>query len=124
MFVSKENTKKGKDSFNQGGTFFQPKLTINQPDDVYEQEADARADKVMRQTDPRQDTPLFFKPANTQPIQPKSSEHKGEDEKQKEDDEGKEENISEEQHPIADLPVQRKCAHCEEEEEKKISRKE
>jgi len=28
--------------------FFQPKLTINQPNDVYEQEADAMAEKVMR----------------------------------------------------------------------------
>ena len=28
--------------------FIQPKLTINQPNDVYEQEADAMADKVMR----------------------------------------------------------------------------
>jgi Domain of unknown function (DUF4157)/OmpA family len=28
--------------------FFQPKLTINQPNDVYEQEADPVADKVMR----------------------------------------------------------------------------
>ena len=31
--------------------FFQPKLTINQPGDVYEQEADAVADKVMRMVD-------------------------------------------------------------------------
>ena len=28
--------------------FFQPKLTINPPNDIYEQEADAMADKVMR----------------------------------------------------------------------------
>ncbi|MEO6949669.1 MAG: DUF4157 domain-containing protein [Ginsengibacter sp.] len=28
--------------------FFQPKLTINAPNDIYEQEADAMADKVMR----------------------------------------------------------------------------
>ena len=28
--------------------FIQPKLTINQPNDIYEQEADAMADKVMR----------------------------------------------------------------------------
>lgn len=32
--------------------FFQPKLTINQPNDIYEQEADAMADKVMRMTEP------------------------------------------------------------------------
>ena len=32
---------------NAKGFFIQPKLTINQPNDVYEQEADAMADKVM-----------------------------------------------------------------------------
>jgi hypothetical protein len=32
--------------------FIQPKLTINQPNDVYEQEADAMADKVMRMEQP------------------------------------------------------------------------
>ena len=32
--------------------FFQPKLAINQPNDVYEQEADAVADKVMRMNEP------------------------------------------------------------------------
>lgn len=30
------------------GAFFQPKLTVNQPGDKYEQEADAMADQVMR----------------------------------------------------------------------------
>lgn len=57
--------------------FSQPKLSINQPNDVYEQEADAVADKVMRMPG----TPVndsFFKP------------------------------------PV--LSIQRKCAHCEEEE--------
>jgi Domain of unknown function (DUF4157) len=34
------------------GMFIQPKLTINQPNDVYEQEADAIADKVMRMEQP------------------------------------------------------------------------
>lgn len=33
-------------------SFIQPKLTINQPNDVYEQEADAMADKVMRMEQP------------------------------------------------------------------------
>lgn len=50
-----------------GQTFFHPKLTINQPGDIYEQEADAVAEKVMR-------TPVhenrFFKPA-VNPIQRK-----------------------------------------------------
>ena len=29
-------------------SFFQPKLSINQPNDVYEQEADATSEKIMR----------------------------------------------------------------------------
>ncbi|MCR8557638.1 DUF4157 domain-containing protein [Mucilaginibacter sp. BJC16-A38] len=45
-------------------TFFQPKLTINQPNDVYEQEADAMADKVMRMAAPSTNASAFFKPAN------------------------------------------------------------
>jgi hypothetical protein len=43
--------------------FFQPKLTINQPNDIYEQEADAMADKVMRMTDHETVQTKFFKPA-------------------------------------------------------------
>src|SRR6478609_4775931 len=68
--------------FFQG--FVQPKLSINQPNDVYEQEADAVADKVMRMGDNAAQN-FFFKPS------------------------------------ISSL--QRKCAHCEE-EEKKAQRKE
>lgn len=52
-------------STKRNGTFFnrliQPKLTINQPNDVYEQEADAVADRVMRMTDKASGS-LFFKP--------------------------------------------------------------
>lgn len=69
--------------------FFKPviqfKLSINQPGDVYEQEADAMADKVMRMKDTSATELPFFKPAT--------------------------------------LPIQRKCAHCEEEEQK-LHRKE
>src|SRR5207237_354075 len=63
----------------------QPKLRINQPNDIYEQEANAMADKVMRMHAPSLKQDTFFKPAI--------------------------------------IPVQRKCAHCEE-EEKKMQRKE
>lgn len=63
-------------------SFIQPKLTINQPNDVYEQEADAMADKVMRMEQPG--------------VQLK---------------------------PLPITGVQRKCAHCEE-EEKQAQRKE
>lgn len=45
------------------GFFFQPKLTINQPNDIYEQEADAMADKVIRMSDPSTGNNLFLKPA-------------------------------------------------------------
>ncbi|MDN5289505.1 MAG: hypothetical protein JWR38_5779 [Mucilaginibacter sp.] len=45
--------------------FFQPKLTVNQPNDVYEQEADAMANQVMRMTVPTQNDNAFFKPAPT-----------------------------------------------------------
>jgi hypothetical protein len=39
-------------SGTKGSHFFQPRLTINQPNDMYEQEADAMADKVMRMEQP------------------------------------------------------------------------
>lgn len=45
-----------------GRQFFQPKLTVNQPDDVYEQEADAVAERVMRMASPEADSPPFFAP--------------------------------------------------------------
>ncbi|MGN6531225.1 MAG: eCIS core domain-containing protein [Ginsengibacter sp.] len=46
-------TKQSSNTVSQNGTanrslFFQPKLIINQPNDVYEQEANAMAEKVMR----------------------------------------------------------------------------
>src|SRR5215211_418689 len=88
MLAKKNNQSRAHDTFfaKEGRSpFFQPKLTINQPNDQYEQEADAVADKVMRTPLNNNDT-AFFRPAT----------------------------IS---------PVQRKCAHCEE-EEKKLQRKE
>ena len=47
----------------QKGHFFQPKLSINQPNDAYEQEADSMADRVMRMPDPFASQDSFFKPA-------------------------------------------------------------
>src|SRR4051794_11827399 len=41
----------------------QPKLTINQPNDVYEQEADAMSDRVMRMKDDENMQQPFFSPA-------------------------------------------------------------
>lgn len=59
-----------------GKPFFQPKLSINQPNDIYEQEADAMADSVMRkETESYQN--IFFKSTtstNTE-INPKTTEN-------------------------------------------------
>ncbi len=44
--------------------FFQPKLTVNQPNDVYEREADAMADKVMRMAGHSINQNTFFKPVD------------------------------------------------------------
>ena len=55
---------------NANGFFIQPKLTINQPNDVYEQEADAMADKVMRMEQPG----LQLKPLPIATVQ-KKCEH-------------------------------------------------
>jgi hypothetical protein len=45
--------------------FFQTKLTVNQLNDIYEQEADTMADRVMRITDPTLNGNAFFKPSLT-----------------------------------------------------------
>ncbi|CAN5484934.1 hypothetical protein BH09BAC6_BH09BAC6_01770 [soil metagenome] len=50
------------DRFN-GGYLIQPKLSVNTPGDVYEQEADHMADKVMRMADRSVNSKVFFKPA-------------------------------------------------------------
>ncbi|WP_259070969.1 DUF4157 domain-containing protein [Mucilaginibacter sp. X4EP1] len=53
---------------NSNASFFRPviqaKLSVNEPGDHYEREADAMADKVMRMTDRSANTPTFFKPAD------------------------------------------------------------
>ena len=86
-----------KNTAHADGVFFPPKLTINQPNDIYEQEADAMADKVMRMQ--ASDLSLsgketFFRPSNASLS---TGASRGE-------------------------AVQRKCAHCEE-EERKMQRK-
>ena len=69
-----------KNSFNTKPQFFQPKLTINQPNDVYEQEADAMADKVMRMSDSPVNNNAFFKPSISS-LQRKCSHCKEEEKK-------------------------------------------
>lgn len=58
MFDSKTHSKTNENGSTSRKTFFpekkdliQPKLTINQPNDIYEQEAEAAADKIMRMED-------------------------------------------------------------------------
>jgi len=62
-------------SKKRGGLFFQPKLSINQPNDVYEQEANNVADKVMRMNSSSA-KPTFFSPI---PIQRKCEKCEEED---------------------------------------------
>jgi hypothetical protein len=59
--------------------FFQPKLSINQPNDVYEHEADAMADKVMAVNDSHLHQQTFFSPS-IMPVQRKC-QHCEEEEK-------------------------------------------
>ena len=83
----KQNSTKSVTSLNNNDalssiskTFFQPKLTVNQPNDRYEQEADAMADKVIRMKDDENRQAFFFKPAPITSIQ-KKCEHCEEEEK-------------------------------------------
>jgi len=66
MHTDKENIKNNHHASagNSGKAFFQPKLTVSQPNDIYEQEADHMADKVLRMTDNSVHQNTFFKPAN------------------------------------------------------------
>lgn len=69
------------------GSFFppahiQPKLTVNEPGDVYEQEADAMADRVMRMPAPVMGLPASYKPA----IQRKCEECEKEEKLQRKTD--------------------------------------
>src|SRR5262245_49872584 len=93
--------------------FFQPNLTINKPGDIYEQEANAVAEKVMRI--PALADTSFFQPASPAitPVQRKCDAC-GEEEKLQLDEEG------EEPTPIksgGNDSVQKKCSRCEEEEQ-------
>ena len=116
-------------SKEEGTPFFkpivQPKLTINQPNDIYEQEADAMADKVMRMPDPSVSDNLFFKPS-VSAIQRKCT-HCEEEEKKMQ----RKENNSEITGTTINL--QRNCGSCageeihrmmsEEKEEESVQRK-
>ena len=65
MTMTKENRNQSHSHINSfsargGSLFFQPKLTINKRNDIYEQEADAMADRVMRM--PVNNEQPFFSP--------------------------------------------------------------
>ncbi|MEO8962988.1 MAG: DUF4157 domain-containing protein [Ginsengibacter sp.] len=95
--------------------FVQPKLTINQPNDIYEREADAVAEKVMRM--PANETkPAFFKPISLPitPIQRKCAACEDEEKLQRKEDEDEEQHIQ--LKSSKDLDIHRKCDHCEVEE--------
>jgi hypothetical protein len=131
----------------------QAKLTIGQPGDKYEQEADATADKVVQRlaTPDKQHreqgiqrkplsagiTPLVQHASNQSitpsPIQAKceacEQEEKLQKKEEKKDEEGLKEKLQRkpifdsDAEPPDDKTVQRKCAACEE-EEKKVQKKE
>jgi hypothetical protein len=130
--------------------FFQPKLTINQPNDVYEKEADAVAEQVMKapttekgvQAKPQSiidRKPLVIpSPGVDRNVSPSPSLLKKEESLQPEDVEEEQESSRNEPSTREDKLmnnnlggglnynrdiVQRKCTNCEEKDEK-ISRKE
>ncbi|HZW65419.1 MAG TPA: DUF4157 domain-containing protein [Hanamia sp.] len=109
----------------------QTKLTIGAPNDVYEKEADAMADKVVqRLAQPevisKKDQSVQAKPLSTSftPLVQKKCAHCEEEEKlQKEKEHKGKERIqkkpifeSDAEPPDDDKKVQRKCAECEKEE--------
>ena len=97
--------------------FFQPKLSINNPNDAYEQEADMMADRVMHMEQPA----VQLKPLSVTAIQRKCAHCEDEEKKiqRKEIPEIKPVQLK----SLTADALQRKCAHCEE-DEKKMQRKE
>lgn len=82
--IAKKNTRGSNDAASGSkGLFFQPKLSINQPGDVFEQEADALADKVMRKENSASPKP-FFSSATAPAIQRQTPDAKPEEKKPEE----------------------------------------
>src|SRR6478752_6927903 len=85
--ISNKHTPAHNSAGNSKGLFFQPKLSINQPNDVYEQEADAVADKVMRAGNATPQKTFFSSAAipaiqrqgDTKSTEPKTEEKKPEE---------------------------------------------
>lgn len=117
-------------SKNATQTFIQPKLTVGQPGDKYELEADAMADQVVQRLS--QPEALQTKSAEnyspiTPAIQPKCAACEQEEKLQKKEEwRGEEEQLQrkpifESNAPPPEEDIQRKCADCEAEE--KVQRK-
>jgi hypothetical protein len=96
--------------------FFQPKLSIGQPDDKFEKEADHVADKVIRKKGMEEEEPAIQRQEITT-IQRLATPLEDEnfatnDERMKRDRE------------LREKPeLQQKCSHCEEEEKKGVQKK-
>jgi len=88
----------------------QPKLTVNQPNDIYEQEADAVADKVMRMEDTAEPTAVLHTSQPITKIQRHCAACEEEKIQRKEDEE-------EVQLKPMNLGIQRKCAACKMEDD-------
>ena len=110
-------------SKDQANPFFQPKLTIGQPNDKYEQEADAVADAVVNQTT----TEPVLQTKNISSIQRymtnaefdergTNTERIEEDKRIQEKPEVQLKSMFESNEESTSSTVQRKCATCEKEE--------
>jgi hypothetical protein len=117
-FFSKTNTIPG----------IQPKLTIGQPNDKYELEADAMADKVVqRVSEPNTVKAQSLAPAISPLIQPKCATCEQADKHQKKEEEEDDELLSKKlqrkpvlagnsEPPEDEKNIHRKCVECEKEE--------
>ncbi len=98
----------------KGTPFFQPKFSINQPNDAYEQEADAVADKVMRMPEKKGQKQTFFKPLIST-VQRKCKECEEEEKLQRKQNLEDEDSLLQRKAFNHSL-IQKKCAACEEED--------
>jgi len=80
----------------------QPKLTINEPGDQYEQEADAMADRVMRMSETPVGETVQTSPSPISPVQRKCAECEEEKNVQRQE--------MEEEEPLQTKPLMRKAA--------------
>lgn len=97
------------------GRFLQAKLTVSEPSDEFEQEADRVADEVMRTPDPNGEEPPEISRASDSTL------HRACNKCEEEDDVGiqrKLDDEAEEEEAEPDVDLQRACNKCEEDDEK------